>query len=175
MTLLKQYQFLSLVDSPNMVVEAMKLFGTLETPGSADNVTILNWAKEVGLNKVYSKDSVPWCGLFMAVVAKRAEKKAPKDPLWALNWAKFGVEVELPMFGDTLVFKRNGGGHVTIYVGEDCDCYHCLGGNQGDKVGIVRILKTRLYQARRPIYKIQPAAVKRVHLNADGPISENES
>ena len=36
------------------------------------------------------------------------------------------------MLGDILTFKRNGGGHVGLYVGEDKDCYHVLGGNQGN-------------------------------------------
>ena len=47
-----------------------------------------------------------------------------------------------------LVFTRPGGGHVGFYVGEDAAAYHILGGNQGDAVTIVRIVKSR-YIARR--------------------------
>lgn len=59
---------------PRMLQEARKLFGTKEVAGPADNPLILGWAKEVGLAKSYNYDAIPWCGLFMAVVAKRAGK-----------------------------------------------------------------------------------------------------
>lgn len=36
------------------------------------------------------------------------------------------------------------GGDVALYVGEDAGAYHCLGGNQSDKVCITRIAKSRL-------------------------------
>ena len=75
---------------PRMLQEARKLFGTKEFAGSANNPVILGWAKEVGLAKSYTDDVIPWCGLFMAVVAKRAGKPALEGPLWARNWAAFG-------------------------------------------------------------------------------------
>ena len=62
---------------PRMVAAACQLYGTIETPGAADNPVILDWAKEAGLSKAYSSDAVPWCGLFMALIAKRAGKAAP--------------------------------------------------------------------------------------------------
>ena len=64
---------------PRMVAEARKLYGTIEARGPADNPVILGWAKELGLAKVYNHDEIPWCGLFVAVVAKRAGK-APNVP-----------------------------------------------------------------------------------------------
>lgn len=45
---------------------------------------------------VYKADSIPWCGLFMAVVAKRAGKEVPKHPLWALSWSAFGAKSPAP-------------------------------------------------------------------------------
>jgi hypothetical protein len=39
---------------------------------------------------VYVTDSTPWCGLLAAVVMKRAGWDPVKNPLWALNWSKFG-------------------------------------------------------------------------------------
>jgi hypothetical protein len=67
---------------PRMLQEARKLFGTREVPSSANNPVILGWAKEVGLAKSYNDDAIPWCGLFMAVVAKRAGKPVVEGPLW---------------------------------------------------------------------------------------------
>lgn len=169
-----QYQWLAKESGPLMVIEALKLFGTLEKAGAGDNPTILAWAKETGQAAVYSHDSIPWCGLFMAVVAKRAGKEYVQSPLWALSWADFGEPVKVPMLGDVLTFKRDGGGHVGLYVGEDATAYHVLGGNQSDKVCITRIAKSRLYKARRPKYNVQPSNVRRVTLQGNGALSKNE-
>jgi hypothetical protein len=80
------------------------------------------------------------------------------------------------MLGDVLTFKRNGGGHVGIYVGEDQTHYHVLGGNQNNSVNVARIAKSRLTQARRTAWKIaQPANVRKVHLEPKGVITTNEA
>jgi len=170
-----QYRWLEKEQGPRMLQEALALFGTLEAPGSKDNPAILAWAAEVGLSRTYSHDSIPWCGLFMAVVAKRAGKQVVDSPLWALSWADFGNPAKAPMLGDVLTFKRNGGGHVSLYVGEDATAFHCLGGNQSDKVCITRIAKSRLYRARRPAYNVQPSNVRKVRLAANGKLSTNEA
>jgi uncharacterized protein (TIGR02594 family) len=172
----KKYQWLNNEPGPRMLVEALKTFGTKEMPGTGDNPEILSWANETGLHRVYSADSVPWCGLWMATIAKRADKQPVEDPLWARNWAKFGQEVTEAMLGDVLVFKRGSGGHVALYVGQDKEAYHCLGGNQSDAVTITRIAKNRCIAIRRPEWKIaQPANVRKVVLQASGQLSENES
>lgn len=175
MALPAQYAWLSKEDGPKMLLEALKLFGTLEGPGAKDNPTILAWASEIGLAKTYSHDSIPWCGLFIGVVARRAGKDIPDSPLWALSWADFGKPAGAPMLGDVLTFKRNGGGHVALYVGEDNTSFFCLGGNQSDKVCITRIAKSRLYKARRPFYTVQPANVRKVTLASTGKLSTNEA
>lgn len=169
------YAWLRDETGPRMVLEALKLYGTLEAPGARDNPTIIGWAREVDLIKTYSHDSIPWCGLFMAVVAKRSGKPIVDSPLWALSWADFGRLAPAPMLGDVLTFKRDGGGHVALYVGEDAGAYHCLGGNQSDKVCITRIAKSRLYRARRPAYNVQPDNVRKVTLVANGKLSTNEA
>jgi uncharacterized protein (TIGR02594 family) len=175
MSLPAKYQWLSAEGAPRMIVEALKLYGTKEIVGNQHNHVIMGWAAETGLQAVYTADEVPWCGLVMAVIAKRAGKQIPVAPLWALNWAKFGLQTNVPMLGDVLTFRRPGGGHVGIYVGEDKNCYHILGGNQGNAFNITRIEKHRLYRARRPVYSIaQPANIRRIFLSASGDISTNE-
>lgn len=163
-----RFQFLTKEPGPRMLREALALYMTTETPGSASNPVIMGWAKEVGLTNAYSSDSVPWCGLFMAVVARRADKVVPKDPLWALNWLNFGRPVDVPMLGDVIVLKRDGGGHVTLYVAEDDDYYYGLGGNQSDKVTIAPIAKSRRPWFRRPAYINQPGNVRRILLDDEG-------
>jgi len=161
---------------PRMLEEARKLYGTFEVVGLADNPMILGWAKEVGLAKSYNNDAIPWCGLFMAVVTKRAGKSAPLQPLWARSWAGFGKAVDEPQLGDVLVFRRaQGSGHVGLYVGEDYGAYHVLGGNQSDGVTITRIARDRCIAVRRPVYKVAPATATPVQLAANGALSINEA
>lgn len=161
---------------PRLVREFVPLYGTTEYSGPADNPTILAWAKEIGI--AYSDDSIPWCGLGMAVVAKRAQwtYMPGNNPLWAENWLSWENKAPTPMLGDVLVFSRPGGNHVGVYIGEDAVCYHVLAANQGDAVSIRRLSKSRLRGARRPRWKVQqPASVKKVYRSAYGSISINES
>lgn len=167
------YQWLGKEPGPKMVLSALYYFGIHEAPGGLNNPVIMAWARELGLP--YDADSTPWCGLFMAKCAKDAAKEAPASPLWARNWASFGISSPLPMLGDVLVFARpGGGGHVGLYVGQDADAYHTLGGNEGDAVNIVRISRARLLAARRPIYLSQPANVRVIQLSPSGALSTDE-
>jgi uncharacterized protein (TIGR02594 family) len=142
-----------------------------------ETATIMAWAAELGLAQVYTADAVPWCGLFMALVAKRAGKAPPAGPLWALNWSNWGAPAGQPCLGDVLVFVRDGGGHVALYAGEDRQgYYHTLGGNQGDKVCLTRIPKARLHAARIPPFQVQmPESRVPIILNSAGQISEGEA
>lgn len=175
MTIPATYAWLANEPGPKMLVEAIKLHGTVETPGAKDNPVILGWAKEVGLERAYSHDSIPWCGLFLAVVAARAGKRLPHNPLWALNWARWGEDGGQPELGDVLVFTRAGGGHVGIYVGEDAAHYHVLGGNQHDMVCFTRLAKERLYACRAYYAVGRPANVRPIVLTSIGTISTNEA
>jgi uncharacterized protein (TIGR02594 family) len=167
------YEYLLSPNVPNMVKEAVRLYGTTETPGSKSNAIILDWhlqLKRAGLKDLeYSSDHIPWCGLFMAIVAKNAGwfDQIPRQPLWARNWVEFGQEADAPMLGDVMTFTRFKGGHVGVYVAEDELNYHILGGNQNDCVCIIRdVKKDRLLQARRPKWRVaQPDSVRRIILS----------
>ena len=179
MTYPKGYEWLGNVGQlPRTILEGLALHGTVETPGAANSPVIMGWAKEAGkdIAASYGADSVPWCGLYAAVVVKRAGKPVISGPLWARNWAKFGQGVDKAGLGDVLVFVRDGGGHVGFYIAEDDTAYHVLGGNQSDKVCITRILKSRCIAKRRPYFKIAaPASVKPYRVKASGGLSRNEA
>lgn len=177
MKLPKGYEWLAEVGPlPRMVSEGLKLLGTLEVAGPKNNPTIMGWAKATGLDRQgYSADAVPWCGLFVAYVALKADKPFPKHPLWALNWAGFGTPEHQPCLGDVLTFKRDGGGHVAIYIGEDQTAYHVLGGNQSDAVSITRILKKRLHSVARAPMKVPPTSIKPYIIASNGGLSKNEA
>jgi uncharacterized protein (TIGR02594 family) len=171
----KAYLWLADEPGPKMLVESLKLLGTAETVGKVHNPLILAWAKDLGLEKVYTADEIPWCGLVHAYICKMAGKAPQADPLWAQNWAKWGVPLKEPELGCTVVFKRPGGGHVGLYVGEDAKCYHILGGNQGNAHSITRIPKERAVAFRNPEYTSKPANIRKVILSATGAVSTNEA
>lgn len=169
------YAWLAKEAGPRMLSEGLATYGTVEVPGRGSNPTILAWAQEVGLERVYTADSIPWCGLWMTVVAFRAGKWIPRRPLWALSWASWGDDGGQPELGDVLVFVRPSGGHVGLYVGEDASAYHVLGGNQGDAVTISRVAKARLRACRAWFRRNAPANVRPIILASDGSLSENEA
>ena len=180
MNLEEKYNYLNTVPGqPWLIREALKEYGTTEIVGPKHNTSIMAWSDDIGgwEKDYYSKDEIPWCGLFVAIICKRSKKDIAKGFLGAKNWNKWGNKVVAGNegLGDVLVFSRNGGGHVGFYVGEDTTHYHVLGGNQSDSVNIARIAKNRLFGVRRAEYNNKPKGVIKVILDADGAVSTNES
>jgi uncharacterized protein (TIGR02594 family) len=177
----KGYDWLGTVGTlPRTITEGLKLHGVAEVVGKGSNATIMSWRDELNSAGVkiagYSDDDIPWCGLFAAIVAHRAGKAVPQNPLWARNWAKFGTPQVRGGLGDVLVFERpGGGGHVGFYIAEDRTAFHVLGGNQSNAVSITRIRKERCIAVRRPEYAAPPASARRFELAASGAISTNEA
>lgn len=176
----KRYEFLAREPAPRILLEALKLYGTLEVPGPKSNPLILQWAKSTGLDRIYRDDSTSWCGLFMAYVALQAGWQPPINPLGARNWLNFGTPQKEAALGDVLVYwrgSRNGWlGHVGIYVGEDKENYFTLGGNQKDRVSIEPKAKDRILGIRRCPWNInQPANVRPIWLTSAGPATTAEA
>ena len=170
------YDWLKEEKAPRILVQAIKQLGVKEIVGKEHNPIILGWARELKLASVYNSDEIAWCGLFIAYCAKMAGLEVIDKQLWALSWSNWGNLVTEPMLGDVLTFRRNGGGHVGIYVGEDDTHFHVLGGNQGNAVSVVRIAKSRLFKARRTMWKIaQPNNVRKIKLEPKGVITTNEA
>jgi uncharacterized protein (TIGR02594 family) len=179
----EKYNWLTKIGTlPRIVETGLKLIGTQEVIGRGSNATIMSWRDTLNTRGVsiagYSDDDIPWCGLFLAFLAylrRGLPLEVVSSPLWARNWLKYGIKAQKPMLGDVLVFSRGNSGHVGIYIAEDSDCFHVLGGNQSNKVSITRIEKSRLLGARRPKYNSQPASVKQYLVAKGGSISTNES
>lgn len=165
---------------PKWLASARAKMGTREGAGPADNPTILGWAKRLGakvLGIVYNADSVPWCGLFVATCVAEDGLAPPPIAIRAKSWATWGqaLRPERLAPGAVLVFERPGGGHVGFYVGEDATMYHVLGGNQGDRVSIMRLSKSRCVARRWPAGRAvigRPVAMRSI---AGVPVSRDES
>lgn len=174
------YRWLQAEPGPKMLIEALKLYGIKEIPGAKSNPVIMGWAKHLGVDNIYKNDDDAWCSVAHAFVATSAGKEVPMkgyDLLRAKEWANFGNPMPLmsAMLGDTLIFNRPGGYHVGLYVGEDYNAYHVLGGNQSNQYGFTRISKDRLFRVRRPVFKTGvPANLRKVTLSVSGELSQNE-
>ncbi|KQM56706.1 hypothetical protein ASE69_03575 [Sphingomonas sp. Leaf208] len=165
---------------PAWLSAARAKLGTREAAGTANSPTIMGWAKKLGtkvLGMVYNADSVPWCGLFVATCL--AEDGVPAAPIAvrAKAWATWGAPLPADHLapGAVLVFERPGGGHVGFYVGEDKTSYHVLGGNQGDRVSIMRLEKSRCVARRWPIGRTVIGKPKMMTAIAGVPSSSNEA
>jgi uncharacterized protein (TIGR02594 family) len=136
------------VGRPLWLEAGLKLVGTKEGAGAADNKTIIDWAKQEGgdIAAEYTHDSIPWCALFANLMLTRAGLKGT-ETLWALDFAGKWPSVKLlgPAVGAFAPMVRNGGGHIICIVGKDQNGNIMgLGGNQSDKVSIVPFPMSRL-------------------------------
>lgn len=180
--------------APLMVRLAIDTLGTLETRGGGNNPTIIGWADEVATVMPsayarwaadwYNSDSIPWCGLWLAVIASRAsqgreERFPPNKYLAALEWAKFGKHVDPAKaeVGDVMVLGRTGGGHVCLNVGMEIGGkrFFGLGGNQSDAVNIMPFDMSRVRAVRRPNYMVKPKGSRQVMVGPGGLSSTNEA
>lgn len=157
--------------------------GVREIVGAKHSPVIMRWIQELGAKALGMKindDETPWCGTFMAWLMKECGLTMPLIPVRAASWGragKWGRELLGPRLGCILVFTRQGGGHVGIYIGEDETHFHVLGGNQSNSVSITRIAKSRLAPGgmRWPKGPELPA-VQIVRLKPSGaPITTNEA
>lgn len=141
-------------NEPPWLTEARSLLGTRETPGSANNPAIMEWARN--LDQWYPSDDVPWCGLF---VAHCVAVGAPDEPqafnrLGARNWLEYGDECGADL-GAVAVFWRthktkSWNGHVAIVTGQSKTAVRVIGGNQSDNVNETWISRDRLLGCRGP-------------------------
>jgi uncharacterized protein (TIGR02594 family) len=179
-----KYRFLlDLTPLPLIVHEGLKLLGTIETPGPGNSPVIMGWKNELlaaGRDDVkgFTADSIPHCGLGIAIMAFRAGKDISPVPnvLWARDWLKFGVPVDEPMLGDIAVWPRGSGGHVNMVIALDPAGYvHGLGANQSDAVNIMRKHRDQALGFRRPAYRNMPATVRQYIVQPNGQISTREA
>lgn len=146
------------------VIEAKKHIGLQEV---RDKKALMAYFATAGL-KIDPQETA-WCGGFASTVFHTAlpRQSVPTQPLWALNWSKFGVSCT-PQVGSVLVFSRNGGGHVAICLGQTSAGFVCLGGNQGNQVCIEVHTKDGFQGARWPDKFSAPPTGDLPTLNAAG-------
>lgn len=151
------------------LVEGRKVMGLHEL---RDNAALRAWLKSDGRGLGDPK-ALPWCGDYVETCIRLGLPAEPlpgavgANPYFARNWAQFGV-VSPPTYGAVLVFERGPtSGHVGFCVGEATtgDAFMVLGGNQGDRVSVVPIAKSRLIACRWPAtWHVLPTRLPRMTL-----------
>lgn len=124
------------------------MIGTTEGDGAKNNPIVVSMFALSGHPEVKT-DSTPWCAAFVGYCLKKAGLKNT-GTLWALHYAKYGVKLREPVVGAIATKKRNGGGHVFFVVDFDDDYVWGLGGNQGDRVSVVRYRRSEIVSFNWP-------------------------
>jgi uncharacterized protein (TIGR02594 family) len=178
----EKFKFLEEIGTlPRMISTGIQLLGIREVKGVKDNPIIMDWAKRLGVNGIYtSDDKMAWCSLAQCYVCKISDKPMPftgYEVLRAKSFLSWGSKVPKgqEMLGDILVISRSGGYHVCMYIGESKKSFFCMGGNQGDSYSIVEIEKDRVLEARRYYKTSPPASVRKYILDSTGKFSTNEA
>lgn len=162
---------------PRWLSVANSRIGIKEIRGPFHNSIIMEWIAKLTPKRLGMRildDETPWCGVFLASVMLDSGIEPPAVAARALSWATWGKAIPFPILGAVVVFRRLGGGHVGLYVGEDESAFHILGGNQSNSVNISRIEKSRCVAVRWPDTELVYG--NRVLLSKSGkPVSTNEA
>lgn len=167
---------------PKLIAAALQYLGVKEITGGKSNPVIMDMAKGLGIDDIYTNDDMSWCGLFINHLL-RITGKPPLDykgDRYNILRAKRMLDWGEPVFkgdeqfGDILVFQRPGGGHVALLVAETPSTYIVLGGNQSNQVGFTEIAKDRMIGARRFYATHAPESAKKYFMGSDGAVSTNE-
>lgn len=157
---------------------AVQNLNVAEVSGARNSPVIMGWVQRLGARVLginVTDDETAWCGTFVAMCVATA---LPTEPLpgiavRASSWDTFGVKIE-PTCGAILRFERPGGGHVGFYDGEDSTHFHVLGGNQGNRVSVMRLEKSRLVASRWPSTVPVPKVLRKNASPRVGGVSRNE-
>lgn len=151
--------------------------GLSEIKGPVNNSTIVRMFDriKVGVND----DETAWCAAFVGNCLEEAGIKSTRSA-WALDYAKYGIEV-VPVVGAIAVMQRKNsagkviGGHVTFVAGHDVQGRIMgLGGNQGDKVSVAPFDRSRILTYRMPQGALVPSSELPLYASS-GKSSSNEA
>lgn len=184
MNLPTKYQFLETIGPlPKMLAIGLQYLGIKEVPGVHNNPIIMDMAKGLGVQNIYTNDDMSWCALFINNLIRMSGKPKVDDKgdkynllraRHLLNWGQAVTKGD-EMLGDIVVITRPGGGHVGIIVAESGNTFHIFGGNQSNSVSFIEISKDRVLGVRRYYALAPPASVKKYYLDSSGQMSTNEA
>ena len=138
----------------DLLLTALAEIDQREILGKEDNPRILQYFEVMGLDGARLKDETAWCSAFMNAICIFANYERTMK-LNARSWLNAGtVPTEgRHRIGDVCILWRvspdDWRGHVAIYIHEDDTNVWLLGGNQRNKVCIMKYRKSRVLGYRR--------------------------
>lgn len=137
---------------PAWLLEALKLDGLKEVPGSTHSPEVVKLFADAGHAGV-KDDETAWCAAFVGAVLRRSGYLSTGQ-LTARSYLDFGEVVTNPKRGDIVVFPRGNStwqGHVAFVLKVDDQYVHAFGGNQSNAVNITRYSRAKVLGFRRPV------------------------
>lgn len=132
--------------------KANALMGEGEVIGPKENPMIRAMFKAVDydISDVKDADTVPWCGAFVGYVMQEDGHPMAALAARALSWATYGDPCE-PKHGAIAVVENGEGGHHVAFIYQVTETnLYLLGGNQGNRVSIVKWPRAKLVACRWP-------------------------
>jgi len=166
------------VTGPIWLSVAAAFVGLRELAGPQSSPVILRWVKDTGAPSWYDNDDKPWCALALnrwLLACQLPMSGKGFELLRAKSFETWGLPLSEPAVGAVLVFTRDGGGHVGLYLGENEHAYKVLGGNQGNSVSETWIVKERLSAIRWPDGVLLPLGGPVILASGGQPLSGNEA
>ena len=115
------------------------LLGVEEIAGSEANPRIMEYHRTTTIQA--TDDITPWCSSCLNWVAIQAGYVGT-DSAASATWRTWGKKLEKPTKGCVIGFvRKDGSGHVGLYLEEDDSTYTIPGGNQGDMIKKSRFKK----------------------------------
>ena len=120
--------------------------GVKEIPGAEANPRIMEYLDTTTIRA--TDDITPWCSACINWVAIEAGY-AGTDSAASATWRNWGEKLNKPKRGCVIGFvRKDGSGHVGLYVSEDDTTYTILGGNQADTIKMSRFSKEKSGEPR---------------------------
>jgi uncharacterized protein (TIGR02594 family) len=126
------------VDEPQWLTVARQEMGVAEVPGRDHNKRILEYHAKTGLQA--GSDEVAWCSSFVNWCLDRSGIVGTRSAA-ARSWATWGREIDVPVPGCIVVFRRHDpmnptAGHVAFFIRKCAPLIDVLGGNQSNSVRV---------------------------------------
>lgn len=136
-----------------LITTMLQYIGIKEVEGKDSEANIKDFVRCTFGELDYDYDSISWCSLILLYICEEVLGIESSHSAMARSWLSVGESISNPVAGDLVVFWRGSvdskNGHVSIYLREDQNYIHCLGGNQSNEVKVSKYSKSRLLGYRR--------------------------
>jgi uncharacterized protein (TIGR02594 family) len=116
--------------------------GIKELPGSQSSADIIEYRSIAKTPFAGEDGAIAWCAIAVNAALEANGIPGTRSGL-ALSFEtnKNFIRLKAPVTGCIVTWKRQGGGHVNFYCGDDAKRIQGLGGNQSDAFNIATYLK----------------------------------